>query len=203
MKRIAAPMIGGVITSAILELLIYPAIFVIWRKQALPKGALPAGPIGPTPAIRISRSRAFNGALAFFAASLVIAITYFVWASAIGNKNAQTANLTVPFARVTQGETAVSIMSSDGKIYPKDNILRIQFKDRDGHPVTAAGLRLDLSMNMPGMVMHSAAKVEKLDTPGEYVAHLTPEMAGDWTVDITYQGPAGPKTLELPINVSQ
>jgi copper/silver efflux system protein len=33
MKRIAAPMIGGVLTSAVLELLIYPAIYVIWRKQ--------------------------------------------------------------------------------------------------------------------------------------------------------------------------
>jgi copper/silver efflux system protein len=35
MKRIAAPMIGGVITSAILELLIYPVIYVIWRKRGL------------------------------------------------------------------------------------------------------------------------------------------------------------------------
>ena len=39
MKRIAAPMIGGVVTSAILELLIYPVIFVIWKKRALPKQA--------------------------------------------------------------------------------------------------------------------------------------------------------------------
>jgi Cu(I)/Ag(I) efflux system membrane protein CusA/SilA len=31
MKRIAAPMIGGVITSAILELLIYPAIYTLWK----------------------------------------------------------------------------------------------------------------------------------------------------------------------------
>jgi Cu(I)/Ag(I) efflux system membrane protein CusA/SilA len=36
MKRIAAPMIGGVVTSAILELLIYPVIYVIWRKRHLP-----------------------------------------------------------------------------------------------------------------------------------------------------------------------
>src|SRR5438132_13817043 len=35
MKRIATPMIGGVITSAILELLIYPVIFVLWRKRGL------------------------------------------------------------------------------------------------------------------------------------------------------------------------
>lgn len=37
MKRIAAPMIGGVITSGILELLLYPVIFVIWRRRRLAK----------------------------------------------------------------------------------------------------------------------------------------------------------------------
>jgi copper/silver efflux system protein len=36
MKRIAAPMIGGVVTSAILELLIYPVIYILWRKRHLP-----------------------------------------------------------------------------------------------------------------------------------------------------------------------
>src|SRR5437763_14984723 len=37
MKRIAAPMIGGVITSGILELLLYPVIFVMWRRRYLPR----------------------------------------------------------------------------------------------------------------------------------------------------------------------
>lgn len=31
MKRIAAPMVGGVITSGLLELLVYPAIFAVWK----------------------------------------------------------------------------------------------------------------------------------------------------------------------------
>ncbi|MEP6936603.1 MAG: efflux RND transporter permease subunit, partial [Chthoniobacterales bacterium] len=35
MKRIAAPMIGGIITSAIMELLIYPVIYVLWRMRSL------------------------------------------------------------------------------------------------------------------------------------------------------------------------
>ena len=43
MKRIATPMIGGVITSAILNLLIYPVIYVIWRKRALPNQGIIAG----------------------------------------------------------------------------------------------------------------------------------------------------------------
>ena len=37
MKRIAAPMVGGVITSTILELIIYPAIYMIWRSRGLAK----------------------------------------------------------------------------------------------------------------------------------------------------------------------
>ena len=44
MKRIAAPMIGGVITSAILELLIYPVIFVIWKRASLPKPGVVSQP---------------------------------------------------------------------------------------------------------------------------------------------------------------
>jgi copper/silver efflux system protein len=39
MKRIAAPMVGGVITSTILELVIYPAVYVIWKERELKKKA--------------------------------------------------------------------------------------------------------------------------------------------------------------------
>jgi Cu(I)/Ag(I) efflux system membrane protein CusA/SilA len=37
MKCIAAPMVGGVITSTILELIIYPAVYVIWKERELRK----------------------------------------------------------------------------------------------------------------------------------------------------------------------
>lgn len=35
MKRIAAPMVGGICTSFILELLVYPAIYAVWREKSL------------------------------------------------------------------------------------------------------------------------------------------------------------------------
>jgi Cu(I)/Ag(I) efflux system membrane protein CusA/SilA len=37
MKSIAAPMIGGLVTSTILELAIYPAIYVLWKRRELTK----------------------------------------------------------------------------------------------------------------------------------------------------------------------
>ena len=37
MKRIAAPMLGGVISSFVLELLVYPAVFAWWKGRRLPE----------------------------------------------------------------------------------------------------------------------------------------------------------------------
>ena len=39
MKRIAAPMVGGVVTSAILELVVYPALYFVWKGRRLPQRA--------------------------------------------------------------------------------------------------------------------------------------------------------------------
>ncbi|HUL52659.1 MAG TPA: efflux RND transporter permease subunit, partial [Opitutaceae bacterium] len=44
MKRIAAPMVGGVVTSTLMELLVYPAVYFVWRARALP-----ASPRGRNP----------------------------------------------------------------------------------------------------------------------------------------------------------
>jgi Cu(I)/Ag(I) efflux system membrane protein CusA/SilA len=41
MKRIAAPMVGGLVTSFLLELLVYPAIYYLWRRKEVSEG--PAG----------------------------------------------------------------------------------------------------------------------------------------------------------------
>ena len=42
MKRIAAPMVGGLVTSFALELLVYPAVYVLWKERELPETAAPS-----------------------------------------------------------------------------------------------------------------------------------------------------------------
>jgi multidrug efflux pump subunit AcrA (membrane-fusion protein) len=42
MQRIAAPMVGGVVSALVMVLLVFPVIFVFWRGRTLPPG-------GPTP----------------------------------------------------------------------------------------------------------------------------------------------------------
>lgn len=43
MKRIAAPMVGGLITSFVMELLVYPPIYFLWRRRQLPALANTSG----------------------------------------------------------------------------------------------------------------------------------------------------------------
>src|SRR5436305_6752216 len=40
MRRIAAPMIGGIFTSFLLELLVYPAIYEVWKGREVRRLAL-------------------------------------------------------------------------------------------------------------------------------------------------------------------
>ncbi|MBE0597056.1 MAG: efflux RND transporter permease subunit [Desulfuromonadales bacterium] len=42
MKRIAAPMVGGAVTSLALEMLVYPVIYFIWRSRHLEKSMQPS-----------------------------------------------------------------------------------------------------------------------------------------------------------------
>ena len=43
MKRIAAPMIGGLVTSFAMELLVYPAVYFLWKKREVSEDAPAAG----------------------------------------------------------------------------------------------------------------------------------------------------------------
>ena len=51
MRRIAAPMVGGVFTSFLAELVVFPAIYFIWRSLKVGKG-----PLFPSPAPEPARS---------------------------------------------------------------------------------------------------------------------------------------------------
>ncbi|HEX7843263.1 MAG TPA: CusA/CzcA family heavy metal efflux RND transporter, partial [Kofleriaceae bacterium] len=57
MKRIATPMVGGVITSFLLELLIYPVIFTVWKGWREVKSATNGGETAVTATARIRTSR--------------------------------------------------------------------------------------------------------------------------------------------------
>ena len=44
MKRIAAPMVGGMISSTVLTLIVIPAVYSLWKERGLSRGKAPANP---------------------------------------------------------------------------------------------------------------------------------------------------------------
>jgi Cu(I)/Ag(I) efflux system membrane protein CusA/SilA len=54
MKRIATPMIGGVVTSTLMELLVYPAIFYLWRVRHLGPNLAATEAEDPRPGLEVS-----------------------------------------------------------------------------------------------------------------------------------------------------
>jgi Cu(I)/Ag(I) efflux system membrane protein CusA/SilA len=200
MKRIAAPMIGGVVTSAILELLLYPTIYLLWRRRHLPDpaGPGPAGGGGLPPAGR-RRWRAVTfvaGGLALAAVAL-----WSVRRAGPGGPDARAA-AAPPFATRTANGLVVNFYSADGGLRQADNAVVIEFLDAaSGAPADVGAVRFELAMDMPGMAMHAGSSIERAPGVGRYRATIKPEMAGDWTARLRYAGPHGSGELGFTLNV--
>jgi AcrB/AcrD/AcrF family len=111
MKRIATPMIGGVITSAILELLIYPVIYVVWRKRELPDQTEENAPLIP-PALVVSprdRARLFKWIALIISAIAISYLGNFAWHKVRSAKLAA-----APFETETVDDLTVNLSSSTG-----------------------------------------------------------------------------------------
>src|SRR5205809_1014154 len=111
MKRIATPMIGGVVTSAILELLIYPVIYVIWRRRELPDQTEEEAPFIP-PALVVSREIRQRALRWIALIGVVIALFYagnFLW------KKLPTRKISgAPFATQTVNDLTVNFIHPQG-----------------------------------------------------------------------------------------
>ena len=209
MKRIAAPMIGGVVTSAILELLIYPAIYVIWRRRSLPKekrndmsltATAAASTSVPPPAIeRPKRKKWGRILLLVIAFAALLAGGYFAWQK-IGGKAAPAAPSGKPLATQTVNGLTVNLI---GQLRNGQSEILVEFRDASGQLVDVGTVKLDFDMNMPGMVMHSGATIEPTGTPGQYRAKVKPGMGGDWTASLRYEGPRGNGSVSFSVNVKR
>src|SRR6202040_3115076 len=173
MKRIAAPMIGGVVTSAILELLIYPVIYVIWRRRELPdrteEAPAPLVPPALVPSHRVRHHLPRIIATTLIAAGLIYGAS-FVW------HKASTRKITSPpLATQIVNDLTVQLSSPGGQLKNGDNDMLIEFRDSGGQLVDVGTVKFEANMNMPGMQMHEAAKIQSARTLGRYRAKIKVE----------------------------
>jgi hypothetical protein len=201
MKRIATPMIGGVVTSAILELLIYPVIYVIWRRRELPdRSEEEPGPIVPPALVP---SRRVRHRLPRIVATTLIAIALLYGASFAWHKFASRNMTGTPFATQTVNDLTVKLMAPAGQLQKGDNNALIEFRDSDGQLVDVGDVNFTIDMNMPGMVARGGGPAQKTGTAGQYRAKVKADMAGDWNARISYDGPRGKGQTSFSVNVKQ
>jgi copper/silver efflux system protein len=188
MKRIAAPMIGGVVTSAILELLVYPVIYVIWRRRELPDKTEEAAPFVPPELVpsHQMRQRLLRWIALVIAVIAIFTIGNFAWQRLRPTKISG-----APFVSQTVNDLTVNLVNSDGGLRKGENDVLIEFSDRNGQLVDVGTMNFKIDMNMPGMQMHGGATVERTRNAGQYRAKLKIDMPGDWNAKISYDGPKG------------
>jgi hypothetical protein len=178
-------MIGGVVTSAILELLIYPVIYVIWRRRELPEKAEEAAPFLP-PEIVLSwqmRQRLLRWVTLAIGVVVVLYAGNFAWQK-FGRHKISGA----PFASQTVDDLTVNFVHPQGLLRQGNNEIQIEFRDRNGQLVDVGNVKFDMDMNMPGMQMHSGGTVERTNTPGRYRAKIKIDMSGDWNAKVSFDG---------------
>jgi hypothetical protein len=200
MKRIATPMIGGVVTSAILELLIYPVIYVIWRRRQLPADGLVGS--GSPGAPSRKRVTTLKGLIRFLVIALIAAVLFAGGYAGWNWWNSRPASSEQiqgePIATGTADSLTIGIY---GDLHNGQSEVLVRFTDANGQPKDVGDVRTNLNMNMPGMVMNSGGDVIKTSNPGVYRVKLKPEMGGDWVVKLSWTGPAGEGQVEIPVSV--
>jgi hypothetical protein len=205
MKRIAAPMIGGVITSAVLELLLYPTIYILWRRRHLPEPDS-----ADVPPLNVSSGTAAQprrGWLPWIMLVVLIGVAtggYYFWQDRNGETAPMSANaLGTPFATRTANGLTVNFYHPQGGLKFAMNEVTIEFRDAaNNEPVDVGTVKFDLDMNMQNMVMHSGSTITPEGTPGRYRAKIKPDMAGDWTAQLHYDGPRDSGAISFTVNVA-
>jgi Cu(I)/Ag(I) efflux system membrane protein CusA/SilA len=198
MKRIATPMIGGVITSAFLNLLIYPVIYVIWKKRGLKEQEEEEAPFLP-PALVVSRE---NRQRLFKWITLIIGVVAIFYAGQFAwHKLRPTQMSGAPFLTQNVNDLTANFVAREGALRQGNNEVLIEFRDRNGQLVDVGNVRFDMDMNMPGMQMHSGGTIERTNTPGRYRAKIKSDMSGDWSAKISFDGPHGQGQQSFSVTV--
>jgi len=218
MKRIAAPMIGGVVTSGILQLLLYPAIYVLWRKRHLgtplnlSSGVVTSAEtdalVTPSTQARPEVTPISRPRRPWFGVILILVVVlgiggFFAWQKFGHGSSGGTISGT-PFAMQKVKDLTVNFIHPNGQLQKAMNDILIEFRDStSGELVDVGTVKFDLDMNMPGMVMHSGATIARTAIPGQYRAQVKPDMGGDWMATLHYEGPHGEGSTSFSVNVKQ
>jgi hypothetical protein len=186
MKPLAAPVLGGMVSSLLHVLIVTPVVFFWIRERRL---GLRREPLARDEQARGSLRRL---AIALGVVALVALISFVVWRTRPTGSEpaAQSAGAVVQTIRA--GDLDIALLSPTGTLRQGRNSFTFEFR-RTGTTtlVDVGSVRASANMRMPGMVMSGGLQVTPSGLPGRYAATADFGMAGAWQMAIEWNGPAG------------
>jgi Cu(I)/Ag(I) efflux system membrane protein CusA/SilA len=175
MKPIAAPVLGGMLSSLAHVLLVTPVIFFWLRARTLEPGA--------------ARARPGRRWIIAIVATLVIVLAAALVLRRLPGRGATASEPTIQ--QVQSGELIVLLRSGGGSLHQGHNVFTLEFRSRSTNAlVDVRDVHLSGAMTMPGMAMSGGIEVQRLG-PGRYHAVGDFGMSGAWRFSLEWNGPAG------------
>jgi Cu(I)/Ag(I) efflux system membrane protein CusA/SilA len=195
MRPLAAPVLGGMVSSLLHVLVVTPVIFYWLRSRRLPPDPVDELGGGHETAIapeRISRRWRLRGLLAL----VIVALPLVWWAI----RTPDDASLPEPVVihEVVAGDVTVRFLAREGSEGLSQGRTRfvVDFRDQAGAPIDVQDVRVSSSMTMPGMVMTGPVSVVPAGS-GRVEATADFGMSGAWRFTVEWTGPAGRRSVEF------
>ena len=95
----------------------------------------------------------------------------------------------------------VALATSDGALKHGNTEFMLTFSDSSGKPMDVGAVALTFHMPQMGSMaeMNDTATFTTTETPGVYRGKANIQVAGEWQVRITYDGPKGRGQATFPI----
>ncbi len=106
-----------------------------------------------------------------------------------------------PFTTAHIGGLTASLFTQGDQLRPSGNDLFLDFRDARGQLTNVGNVTFEMTLKMPGMLMHSLGKVFPTSTAGRYRTTVQPQMGGDWSARLTFEGAAGKSETNFLVTV--
>ena len=128
----------------------------------------------------------------------ILSISAFTFACGSGSNSGATGK-TVKSGTVNN--LTVTLATADGTIKNGANDFTLSFTDAAGKPVDAGAVSVNFFMPAMGTMaaMNDAATLTTSGTPGVYNGKVKLQMAGEWQVQIAFEGAAGKGKTSFPV----
>ena len=131
--------------------------------------------------------------------SALFSISILIVACGSGGGSSATTGKTVKTGTVNN--LTVTLATADGVIRSGANDFTLSFTDASGKTVDVGAASVNFFMPAMGTMpaMNDAATLTTSGTPGVYNGKVKLEMAGEWQVQVTFEGGAGKGRTSFPI----